>query len=171
MLLQFELDGQNAALPHTGPGGEYTFKLQHALSFSKLTLRTVSIQCGNDKLAQIWSYSTVGVTYDGTDGTRKLTAPLYLDMSSFLDSTHTAHYLPTGHPHGSNRTHVCSNGVVDISHAMPSAGSSLEQGKLRAFDYPLISGETHWPAGKQLTFALKHGRSSWRKAAKGRIIG
>ena len=67
-----------------------------------------------------------------------------------------AHYLPTGHPHGSSRTHVCSNGVVDISHAMPSAGSSLEQGKLRAFDYPLIASETHWPAGKQLTFALKH---------------
>ena len=128
----------------------------HALSFSKLTLRTVSIQCGNDKLAQVWSNSTVGVTYDDTDSTRKLTAPLYLDMSSFLDSTHTAHYLPATHPHGSGRTHVCSNGIVDISHAMPSAGSSLEQGKLRAFDYPLISSETHWPAGKQLTFALKH---------------
>ena len=90
MLLQFELDGQSC------DAASYTFKLQHALSFSRLTLRTVSIQCGNDKLAQIWSYGTVGVTYDGTDGTRKLTAPLYLDMSSFLDSTHTAHYLPTG---------------------------------------------------------------------------
>ena len=72
-----------------------------------------------------------------------------------MDSTHTAHYLPATHPHGSDRTHVCSNGVVDISHAMPSAGSSLEQGKLRAFDYPLISSQTHWPAGKQLTFALE----------------
>ena len=112
MLLQFELDGQSC------DAASYTFKLQHALSFSKLTLRTVStvsIQCGNDRLAQTWSYTTAGVTYDGQDGTRKLTAPLYLDMSSFLDSTHTAHYLPATHPHGSDRTHVCSNGIVDVT--------------------------------------------------------
>ena len=64
MLLQFELDGQSC------DAASYTFKLEHALSFSKLTLRTASIQCGNGKLAQVWSNSAAGATYDGTDSAR-----------------------------------------------------------------------------------------------------
>eukprot|EP01043_Picozoa_sp_COSAG02_P034887 COSAG02_NODE_2465_length_8785_cov_21.743610_3_plen_352_part_00 len=63
-----------------------------------------------------------------------------------------------GHPHGSDRTHVTTAGIIDISHAMPAAGTSAEQGKYRRFDYPLIetASAQHWPAGKELTFNLKH---------------
>ena len=98
MLLQFELDGQSCA------AGAYTFTLSNALNFERLSLRSVSVQCGNDKLAQTWSYTTENVTFDGVTNSRALAAPLYLDMSSFLGDTSTAHYLPTVHPYGSART-------------------------------------------------------------------
>ena len=152
MLLQFELDGQSCA------AGSYTFRLERAINFTRLTLRSVSVQCGNDRLAQSWDYTTTNVAYDGTAASRQLTAPLYIDMSSFLPDSAVAHYLPAGHPHGSDRTHVTAAGVIDISHAMPAGGTSAEQGKYRRFDYPLIvAAETqHWPAGKELTFSLKH---------------
>ena len=148
MLLQFELDGQSCS------AGSYKFTLSHALNFSQLSLRSVSIQCGNDKLAHTWSYTTANVTYDSGSTTRALAAPLYLDMSSFLDGASTAHYLPTNHPHGSELTHVLSTGVVDITHATAAAGSSSHV----TLDLPLIDSATpvHWPVGKELTFALKH---------------
>jgi hypothetical protein len=152
MLLQFELDGQSCE------AGAYTFRLDHAINFKQLKLRAVSIQCGNDKLAQTWSYTTTNVAYDGSEANRQLTSPLYLDLTGVVGESSVAHYLPTVHPHGSERTHVTAAGVVDISHAMPASGTTAEQGKYRAFDYTLINSSTpvHWPAGKDLTFALKH---------------
>ena len=148
MLLQFELDGQSCT------AGAYTFTLSNALNFERLSLRSVSVQCGNDKLAQTWSYTTENVTFDAGSNSRALAAPLYLDMSSFLGDTSTAHYLPTVHPYGSARTHVLSTGVVDITHATAAAGSNAHV----RLDLPLIAATTpvHWPAGKELTFALKH---------------
>ena len=70
MLLQFELDGQSCA------AGAYTFTLANALNFERLSLRSVSVQCGNDKLAQTWSYTTENVTFDGVTNSRALAAPL-----------------------------------------------------------------------------------------------
>ncbi len=75
MLLQFELDGQSCA------AGAYTFTLANALNFDKLSLRSVSVQCGNDRLAQTWSYTTENVTFDAGSNSRALAAPLYLDLS------------------------------------------------------------------------------------------
>ena len=68
MLLQFELDGQSCE------AGAYTFRLDHAINFKQLKLRAVSIQCGNDKLAQTWSYTTTNVAYDGSEANRQLRA-------------------------------------------------------------------------------------------------
>ena len=85
MLLQFELDGQSCV------AGSYTFRLERAVNFTRLTLRSVSVQCGNDKLAQSWDYTTTNVAYDGTAASRQLTAPLYVDMSSFLPDSAVAH--------------------------------------------------------------------------------
>ena len=78
MLLQFELDGQSCE------AGAYTFRLDHAINFKQLKLRAVSIQCGNDKLAQTWSYTTSNVAYDGSEANRQLTSPLYLDLMGFV---------------------------------------------------------------------------------------
>ena len=92
MLLQFELDGQSCE------AGAYTFRLDHAINFKQLKLRAVSIQCGNDKLAQTWSYTTTNVAYDGSEANRQLTSPLYLDLTGFVGESSVAHYLPTVHP-------------------------------------------------------------------------
>ena len=88
MLLQFELDGQSCA------AGSYTFRLERAINFTRLALRSVSVQCGNDKLAQSWSYTTTNVAYDGSAASRQLTAPLYIDMSSFLSAEQRRGALP-----------------------------------------------------------------------------
>ena len=58
--------------------------MDHAINFKQLKLRAVSIQCGNDKLAQTWSYTTTNVAYDGSEANRQLTSPLYLDLTGVV---------------------------------------------------------------------------------------
>jgi hypothetical protein len=50
---------------------------------------------------------------------------------------------------------VSANTRIDISHALDNDGTTVEAGKRRLFDYTLISNtQTHWEAGKSLTFGL-----------------
>ena len=146
MLLQFELCGQDTST------ASYAFRLQQALQFTTLKLKDVRIVCGNDLLAESWSYTVPGVDTP----TRTLTAPLYLTMD-FLDGGHVAHYMPAVFPADDSRVNTVNNTRIDISHALDNDGTTVEAGKRRVFDYTLVSNTpTTWDAGTVLTFGLQY---------------
>ena len=101
MLLQFELCGQDTST------ASYAFRLQQALQFTTLKLKDVRIVCGNDLLAETWSYTVPGVDMP----TRTLTAPLYLTMD-FLDAGNVAHYMPAVFPAGDSRVNTVEHGLI-----------------------------------------------------------
>ena len=144
VLLVFEWTGQDTAT------SSYTFKLQNSLNFTALTLKDVHVTAHNDALSEQWDDAAVGVE---APATRDMTAPLYLSMN-FTNDYDVAHFMPGTFSDGSGRVNTVSNSRVDIGHALAATGSTI--GRMRPLDYPVITHETHWEAGKEITLGIQY---------------
>ena len=139
MLLVFEWTGTDTST------SAYTFILQDNLIFDKLTLKNVQLMCRSNKLQEDWSTPS-----------RKMKAPLYLDMD-FTGAHDIAHMMPATFTDSSGRTNTVSNNLVAIGTATDDgADDSIFGLPQRDINLPVISHRTEWPKYKELTLSIQH---------------
>ena len=139
MLLVFEWTGTDTST------SAYTFILQDNLIFDKLTLKSVQLACKSNTLQEDW-----------TTPSRKMKAPLYLDMD-FTGSHDVAHMMPATFTDASGRANTVSNNLVAIGTAtdidQDDSGLGYSQ---RDINLPVINHRTEWPKYKELTLSIQH---------------
>ena len=139
MLLVFEWTGSDTST------SAYTFILQDNLIFDKLTLKNVQLMCRSNKLQEDWSTPS-----------RKMKAPLYLDMD-FTGAHDIAHMMPATFTDSSGRANTVSNNLVAIGTATDDgADDSIFGLPQRDINLQVINHRTEWPKNKELTLSIQH---------------